>query len=342
MSITKKRIPDPASIRSICVIQLEPFGDVFLSTAHLETIRRWYPDATLTFVVKEPYQKVIEGHPAISSIMLIRNRKGWRYAVERVRAWFAMEKAGFDMVIDQQLMNSSQMLTLFSRARWRVGYFHTGMTRMDWVYNVRASFGPVRYAAMQKYDILKPLGIPDEKPSLQLALSPKDREYVRRWITEAGIDIGKTLVVSPGSALEKRRYPAEGFQQAADHCHKKFGMTILFLWGPGEEHSVEAVRRAMHSPALVAPPTTIKQAVVLLEKCGLFLCNEGGMSHFSVVAGCKTLAVFGPIDPNHWSPASVFATHRHLHNPEAVPGDRFFGITPEQLIAELDDMLSHK
>lgn len=40
------------SIKKVCTIQLQPFGDVFHSTSYFKALKEFYPNATLTFLMK--------------------------------------------------------------------------------------------------------------------------------------------------------------------------------------------------------------------------------------------------------------------------------------------------
>jgi ADP-heptose:LPS heptosyltransferase len=92
----------------------------------------------------------------------------------------------------------------------------------------------------------------------------------------------------------------------------------------------------MQTQAIVAPPTDLHQGAALLKRCRMLVSNDGGINHLAVTTETETLAIFGDTDPVVWSPASVFAHHHHLYNPESRPGsDRTFGVSAEAAFAEV-------
>ena len=64
------------NIKKICVIQLQPFGDVFLTTSYFKALKEFYPKARLTYLMKEPYQKIIRDHPYIDDVIVIKKASG--------------------------------------------------------------------------------------------------------------------------------------------------------------------------------------------------------------------------------------------------------------------------
>ena len=77
----------------------------------------------------------------------------------------------------------------------------------------------------------------------------------------------------------------------------------MLLQGPADAAAVDAVRsRVRGRPPVVLrddPPSRLKG---VLARCGLFLGNDGGVTHLAALMGVPTVAVFGPSDPVRWAP----------------------------------------
>lgn len=327
-------------IRKILVIQLGPFGDVLLTTSYFEALRRRLPAAQLWFLVKEPYDLAIRDHPLIDRIMVISRRTGLGYALERLRTVFRIRRERFDLVIDQQLKPSSQQLTFLSGARYRLGYKEG---RLSGAYNLKASFGPPRYSASGKFDILKPLGIEEEPYKIFFHVPARAAEYIDDWLREAGLDGTDLVCVSPGSPVARKKWNGAGFARLADLIQSGTACRVLLLWGPAELETAHHVESLMETDPVFAPRTDLHQAAALLRRCRLLVCNDGGLNHIAVTTGTATLAIFGPTDPAIWSPASVFSHHHHLHRPDFdSEADDSFGVTPEAAFEKAVEILSDR
>ena len=329
------------NIKKICVIQLQPFGDVFLTTSYFKALKEFYPGARLTYLMKEPYHKIIQDHPYIDSIITIKKARGFRYILERLKTFRKIRRERFDLVIDQQNMPSSQVLAFVSGAPYRLGYA-TDRMNLEFLYNIKATQGPARYSASQKFDIVKPLGLVEKPCTLFLPVSKADEKAMWDWLNSQGLEPSKTLVVSPGTRYPWKKWPDECYARVADMMQQAYGFRTVLLWGPGEEQDVSRVQSCMTETAIIAPPTTFQQAGAILKKSALLLCNDNGINHSSAAFKVKTIAVFGLTDPLSWSPASVFKTHRHIHNPRPDTNDPSFGITPERVFNEIKDFLCLK
>ncbi len=328
------------SIRRILVIQLGPFGDALLTTSYFETFKRRLPEVRLHYLVKEPYDRAIRNHPAIDEIMVIPRRTGIGYAIERLKTVGRIRSRGFDLVIDQQNMPSSQQLTFLSRARYRLGYRDA---RLSWAYNLKAGRGPLRYSASRKFDILGPLGIEEEPYRLYFHIPEQAQDYMDSWFENTPFRHGEAICISPGSPVRHKRWGSRGHARLADLIQSQTDYKVILLWGPDERGDVNAVASRMETGPLVAPPTDLYQAAALLKRCRLLVCNDGGLNHIAVTTGTPTLAIFGPTDPVAWSPASVFPSHHHLHCPEydSIKDDSF-GITPEMAFERVAEILEHQ
>jgi len=142
---------DLGDIKKVLVIQLGPFGDALLTTSYFDTLKRALGGAQLHYLIKEPYHKIVRRHPHIDNVIIMKKAHGLEFSIERIRTYARIIKGEFDLVIDQQNQQSTQALTLFSGARYRLGYADG---RFSFAYNLKAQRGEPRYSASRRFDIL--------------------------------------------------------------------------------------------------------------------------------------------------------------------------------------------
>lgn len=323
------------TIRKILVIQLQPFGDVFLTTAYFKALKARYPKARLYYLMKAPYQNIVRDHPFIDELIVIPKKSGLRYLIERLKTFRRLRREAFDLVIDQQNMPSSQVLAFITGAPYRIGYTDE-RNNLNFLYNLHARFGPLRYSGQQKFDILKPLGLVEVPCHLTIPISDAERQGMRDWLNDQGLSPERTMVLSPGSRFPFKKWPAACFAKVADLMYQNHGFRTVVVWGPAEKNDALDVASLAAEPVTLAPPTTFQQLGAILENAALLVCNENAVNHCSVAFGVTTLSVFGPTDPRCWSPAGIFPTHHHLHNPDADRKDPTFGISPEKVLAAIE------
>jgi ADP-heptose:LPS heptosyltransferase len=326
------------SIRKVLVIQLAPFGDVLLTTSYFEILKRRMPNARLHYLVKEPYQKIVAGHPFIDRILVIRRSRGIRYVIDRLRLFKTIRSHGFDLVIDQQNLPSTQEMVLFSGARYRLGYEDE---RFRFVYNLRARRGKVEYSAAERFSILGPLGIPRGKYRLYFTVPDADIEAVDAWLAREKLRVRRPVCISPGSPVSWKKWKLDHFARLADLIRLKLKLPVVLLWGPGELQDCRTVLEAMKTRAVLAPDTNLQRAAALIGRSRLLICNDGGLNHLAATTRTPAVAVFGITHPKYWSPAGEYSErHYHLFNPDFdSKTDDSFGITPEAAFAEVKRIL---
>jgi len=156
--------------------------------------------------------------------------------------------------------------------------------------------------------------------------------------------------LSPVSRQPYKVWPAERFALIADWLIKAYNAKVLFLFGPGELHFIDSVRKAMTQTALpdYAVPT-LTETLAILNKIDLHLGNDNGPRHFAVAGGTPTLTIFGRPWAANWTPPQQ-TLHRTL---EYDPGCKnkcvypkcnlecLDGVTVEAVQNELENVMKN-
>ncbi|BES70229.1 lipopolysaccharide heptosyltransferase I [Marinobacter nanhaiticus D15-8W] len=330
---------DKNTIRKILVIRLGPFGDGLLTTAYFETVKRFFPNAKLHYLIKEPYHKSAVRHPFIDKLVTIPESQGGRlrYLMERLGLVKRLRAEKYDLIIDSQNKPSSQYLVLLSGSRFRLGYDERALS---WIYNIKASRAPKRYTASRRFDILKPLGIEEEPFQLYFPIPDDCQGAIDRWLYAQDLRDGRFVVIAPGSRQARKKWRTDYYAAVADQVQTELGLRVVLLWAPKEKEDAETMARLMTTRAVMAPPTSLEEGVALVKRCRLLICNDSGLNHMAVTTKTTTLALFGPMNPISWSPSTIFSHHHHLYVPGGVKlGDGSFGITPAMVLETAREIL---
>ncbi len=299
----------PAAPQRILLTQLRRIGDVLMTTPAVRQVREAFPQAHLTFLTEAPSDQIYRHSPRVDEVLAVRPHGG---LVARLGLMARLRARRFDAVVDFFSNPGSAQLTRISGAPLRIGYAFRGR-RWAYTHPVAPPTG-LTYAAADKLLLLEPLGIaprPTQGPGAallpELFLAEQERRFARETLAALGVADGDLLVaLCPTSRQPYKVWPARHFARLADGLIERHGAKVLMISGPGEEPFVDAVRRAMARRALpsIAPPSLLEMAA-LLERCRLFVGNDGGPRHFAVAVGTPTVAVFGRPFPEHWTPPGM-------------------------------------
>lgn len=148
--------------------------------------------------------------------------------------------------------------------------------------------------------LLKPLetlAIYGEKPAPRLAL--KAEEKGREWLTARGLS-GDVVAIHPGSGSPKKNWPAENFIKLTEQLRES-GQMYLMIFGEADGAVAELIRRRMHGVVELSGCTLVELASVL-SACRAFVGNDSGITHIAAALGLRTIALFGPSNPDRWGP----------------------------------------
>jgi heptosyltransferase III len=324
-------------IKSILIIQLQPFGDVLLNTAYLSTLQNRFPNAKIDFLVSKPFDSILEENPIISELLTFKQYTGLRYTFERCRIFYMIWRRKYSLVIDQQSGTGSAQIVFFSGAKYRLG---PKERKWSWIYNMKANRGSERYSASMRFDLLRPLGIREEQFQLYYHIKKESYTFIQDWLEKENLRNEKLICISPGSPSQKKKWDIKYYAELADRILSSTSYTVIILWAKSEEEDLQKLVSLMNNRPVIAPPTSLNQGAALLTHCSLLICNDGGLNHISVVTKTPSLAFFGPTNPLNWCPHSVFPDHYCLANRlKYRPTDFSFGISVDQAYAKVLNIL---
>lgn len=106
------------------------------------------------------------------------------------------------------------------------------------------------------------------------------------------------LAIHPGSGAPSKNWTSEGFQALVDALSPE--SPWLLVEGPADGGAAEALRR--HPRAHLAHDLPLRVLGALLSRARLFVGNDSGVGHLAAAWDAPTLALYGPTDPEVWSP----------------------------------------
>ena len=228
-----------SEIEKILIIAPFRFGDVLLNTGYLPFLREKFPTAKIDFLTRIPCQMMLEGNPNLDGFVLFRKRRGLANFWERVKLFWRVRKRRYDLIIDQTRGTTGGQITLFSGAKYRLGYANSRYKRF---YNFFGFEGKQRYSGAMRFDLLESLGIKEQKFNLHFTVKDDDRKYIKNWF-ETNKLLGKKLIVlSPGSPVPRKMWELDKYAKLCDLIVKKLGYVPILRWIPEELKYVKKVQ----------------------------------------------------------------------------------------------------
>jgi len=108
------------------------------------------------------------------------------------------------------------------------------------------------------------------------------------------------VVIHPGSGSQKKNWPPVKYAELARHVEDKMARKAVFLFGEADD-LCRGVLGAGHGISAISGLELVEIAA-LISSCGAYVGNDSGITHLAAALGVRTVALFGPTDPEVWGP----------------------------------------
>ncbi len=280
------------NVRNILLIKPSSLGDIVHAMPALAALRRLYPSATVTWLVKRQWAGIVERIEGVDRICSVdQGLWGWLTRVPALRA------ERFDLVVDLQGLFRSAVMGWLSGAGMRLG-FASGREGSPWLYTQCIDVPSPDMHAVARYLLIpKALGARgDDPPRFAFRIPDSDRQLVDRLLTHAGLKPRAAWIAMNVSARwPTKRWPAAAFAALADRLQAEQLGTVVLIGGPGERSHVTEVKAMMKStPVDLAGASAVGLLPALLEQASLLVTNDSGPMHVAAAVGTPVVAMFGP------------------------------------------------
>ncbi|MBA0915899.1 MAG: glycosyltransferase family 9 protein [Nitrospira sp.] len=278
--------------RHILLIKPSSMGDIVHAMPTCAAIRRAYPKARLTWLVKREWAGLVERIEGVDRVWPVEaTLTGWLSQVPSLRA------EHFDLVVDLQGLLRSAAIGWLSGSPLFVG-FATGREGSPWFYSKSVPVPSLEMHAVDRYLLVaKAVGASEPGiPEFHFRIPQSDHEEVDRLLLRSGVVPGTSWVVMNVSARwPTKRWPVESFAEVADRLQQEGYGSVVLIGGPDERAEVTAVRGKMKTPAIdLTGATTVGLLPALLSKAALLITNDSGPMHIAAAVGSGVVGLFGP------------------------------------------------
>lgn len=309
--MNRKEQPKPSlsSPRKILLIRLRRIGDIIMTTPAVAALKRALPHASLTYIVEEPYRRLVEGNPDIDEIILVPPHQGlfsFLGFILRVR------REKFDIVIDFHGGPRASRITWLSRAGLKVGYELKGK---GFFYDIRVPRnreGAPIHSVENHLNLVRAAGVEVNAPCPQLILPAareEENERIDKLWTDHRLQAAKVVVLHVGAGNEFRDWGAPNLGELAGHLAGLPGVRVALVGSGRDVPRAEEVRKKFPKSVLsLAGELNLIELREVIGRASLFVGPDSGPMHIAATTLTPIVALFGPTLPANFSPWQAEAT----------------------------------
>jgi lipopolysaccharide heptosyltransferase I len=284
--------------KNILLIKPSSLGDIVHALPTAAVLRKAFPQALLTWLVKPQWADVLQGNAHVDQVLPLEfSVTAWPAAVRAVR------EPRFDLVVDLQGLFRSALLGRLSGAPVRIG-FANGREGSPWFYNRKVPVRDIRLHAVERYLLiahaLSAVAQKDDSPEFLLPHDADAETRISRLLTSDGTSNTGFVALNPGARWVTKQWPPASFAAVADQLEEKGFRTVII--GANDRAAQEVIHRMRTRPIDLSGQTSIKELIELLRRVRLLITNDSGPMHVAAAIGTPVVALFGPTDARRTGP----------------------------------------
>ncbi|MGB3077067.1 MAG: glycosyltransferase family 9 protein [Chitinophagales bacterium] len=271
----------------ILIIQTAFIGDVVLATSLIEKLTSHHPDAAIHFLLRKGNEGLLSGHPHLKKIW-VWDKKESKYR-NLFRLIFAIRAEEFDVVINCQRFTASGLLTVFSKAKSKIGYSK----------NPFSLFFSERYAHVigKKNDASYLHEIERNQQLIarltdSIAVNPKLYPSIVDYESVKKFKANKYITICPASVWYTKQFPAARWMELSSMIPESYN--VYLLGGLGDSMLCEEMKNLFPGKNMInlAGELSFLQTAALMNDAAMNYTNDSAPLHFASAMNAKVTAVF--------------------------------------------------
>jgi heptosyltransferase-1 len=279
-----------------------------MTTPALAILREHCPEASMTYIVDEPYRELVEGHPALDEVIVLPKKLKIKDFLGHIRK---IRKNRYDVIIDFHGGPRASLFALFSKARLKIGYkikykefiYNTAIPRepeQGFIHSVEGHSNLVRALGISPVSIPKP-SLPPGK-----ALETEKIQRILRRNHCLGYKL-ITLHISAGN--EFRDWGTDRFITLTDLLSGISDAKVMLVGGEEDKQAAaEIIEGSTISLISLVSQLNLRELRELIRVSTLFVGPDSGPMHIASSTLTPIVAMFGPTLPAHFAPWDAKAT----------------------------------
>ena len=296
-------------IRNILLIQLGDIGDVVWATPTFRAVKKSYPMANVSILLRESFGSLLEADPHIHRIFEVKQYKGnfLDKAKKQIEFIRDLRKERFDLVFDLRSDDRGAFMAFLSGAPVRASIVYHYIPWRNKLFTHLADPSPVdktvSSAAEQSLRVVREFGVDSQDDVPKLWVSEKIHNRVKQLFDKEGINDNCIITLNPFSRWRYKEYGYDKWVEIIDWLWEEYEIATVIVGAIEEkEQSEYMVQRCCGRVFNLAGKTTLGELAGVLSHSCLHLGVDSAAPHIAAAVSIPTITIYGPSDWRDWAP----------------------------------------
>ncbi len=291
----------------VLIVKLSAIGDVVHTLPAVNALRRYRPEAQITWLVEEASADLVIGHGAVDRVLVSKRKRwsrglhthNWRHHLGEIFSFIKqLRDTRYDMVLDYQAALKGAALIALTRADRKIG-FGPGMAHQEhsyWVLNEKIPMVSMEIHALKRsLMLMEALGIPVERIEYNLPISRSAIKKVQQLARTEGRRSGPSVAINPVALWDTKLWSSHRFAELADQLIETYQTNIYFTGGLSDKGEIDGIIRQMQYHGVnLAGKTSLIELAALYQQMACVITTDTGPMHISAAVETPVAALFGP------------------------------------------------
>ncbi|MBN1972086.1 MAG: glycosyltransferase family 9 protein [Sedimentisphaerales bacterium] len=284
-------------------------GDIVLALPALAALRKSFPDAKISWLVRPEFAPLLENHPYLNEIILF-DRKHLGQALSNKKAFGSLHslikqlrQQKFDAIFDFQGLFRTAFMSWLSGCKKRYGLANAReFAHLFYTDKIEHNSDCIHLVDLY-LKMVQAAGAINDKVEFVIPSNPTALDSVKKLLKTHNIEPLKYIVFIPGSAHETKCWPAERFAQLADIISSQYDYPIITAGSNSEKNKAETISKLAKTEIInFAGQTSLKELVELLRMAKLAVSNDTGPGHIASALGTPLVMMYSWSNPARIAP----------------------------------------
>lgn len=305
----------------ILIVKVSALGDVVHTLPVLDYLHQVAPGIEIDWVVEERNREIVEGHPLLRKIHLVKTR-AWRQAPFSIKTWREisdvkreLREAHYDITFDLQGNFKSGLISWLSGAERRYGFDRVDVREpLNLIFTnnqvpLRRQDFHVSTRALRVVSVPFGRDYNGMKLSSDIFTTPEDDVAAETFL--ATLSDGLVFLFHYGTTWETKLWLEERWVELGKLVLERFpDSTILYSWGNKRERAaVERIASAVKGNSRILPGMTLKGLCAFLKKIDIVVGGDTGPVHMAAAVGTPTVSFYRSTDAKRNAPKGDYQLH---------------------------------
>ena len=279
-----------------------------MTTPAVSALRKAFPDAFISYVVEEPFRELVEGNPDLDEVIVLKKNQNLRSFLRLLRT---IRKTKYDVILDFHSGPRSSLITLFSKAKLKIGY---KIKYRNFIYHIKLSRKPETgyfHSVENHINFVKALGAEVETlPPLTIPQARRNEvEKVRKFIEKSGLERFKIITIHIAAGNEFRDWGVKNWVKLINLLAKRPEVKVVLI-GALEDNKAEKeiLMKSKDSILSQVGKLNLREVRELISNSSLFVGPDSGPMHIAAATSTPIVALFGPTLPANFAPWQAIAS----------------------------------